>query len=383
MNYSELFAAIDALEEEYIRFWEDICMLESPTAYKAGVDAVAEFCCKKAESLGWETEIHYEEVSGNAVCITMNPTAAKAAVCFSGHMDTVQAVGSCGTPAVHKDDTYIYGPGVKDCKGGIVASFLAMEALQRCGFTARPIKLILQSDEENSAATSNQNTIRFMAEKAQGCEVFLNTEGYNAHKAVLWRKGIGKYRFSITGESSHASRCAREGASAIREAACKILQIEENKDEDGITMSCGTITGGTVVNVIPEKCEFSVDVRFATTQQMDEADAFLQRLADTNFVTGCTTQLTCLSRRPPMPKEERNFAMLDRINAIFEEAGLPVMKASGTLGGSDAANLTVAGITCVDSMGVTGDRTHSIRERALLCSLKECARRLGAAALGL
>ena len=35
------------------------------------------------------------------------------------------------------------------------------------------------------------------------------------------------------------------------------------------------------------------------------------------------------------------------------------------------------------SMGVTGDRTHSIRERALLCSLKECARRLGAAALGL
>ena len=185
MNYSELFAAIDALEEEYIRFWEDICMLESPTAYKAGVDAVAEFCCKKAESLGWETEIHYEEVSGNAVCITMNPNAPKAAVCFSGHMDTVQAVGSCGTPAVHKDDTYIYGPGVKDCKGGIVASFLAMEALQRCGFTARPIKLILQSDEENSAATSNQNTIRFMAENAQGCEVFLNTEGYNAHKAVF------------------------------------------------------------------------------------------------------------------------------------------------------------------------------------------------------
>ena len=46
-------------------------------------------------------------------------------------------------------------------------------------------------------------------------------------------------------------------------------------------------------------------------------------------------------------------------------------------------NITVAGITCVDSMGVTGDRTHSIRERALLCSLKECARRLSAAALGL
>lgn len=383
MDYASVFAAIDALNEEYTRFWEDICNLESPTKHKAGVDAVAEFCRKKAEEFGWETELHYEEVSGNALCITMNPNAAGAPVCFSGHMDTVQPVGACGTPAVRRDETYIYGPGVKDCKGGVAASFLAMAALERCGFSARPIKLILQSDEENSSATSGQNTIRFMAEKARGCVAFLNTEGYNAHRAVLWRKGISKYRIAITGESSHASRCAREGASAIREAAFKIMQIEEYKDEAGITMNCGTITGGTATNVIPEKCEFTVDVRYATVEQMEEARAFLERLASTVYVDGCTTELTRISCRPPMPKEERNFALLERVNAIYAEAGLPVMTASGTLGGSDAANLTVEGIPCVDSLGVTGDLTHSVRERALLTSLSECARRLAAAAVGL
>lgn len=383
MNYTSIFAAIDTLNEEYIGFWEDICNLESPTKYKPGVDAVAEFCRKKAESLGWETEVHYEEVSGNALCITMNPHAAGAPVCFSGHMDTVQPVGSCGTPAVRRDDTYLYGPGVKDCKGGVAASFLAMAALERCGFSARPVKLILQSDEENSSATSDQNTIRFMAEKARGCAAFLNTEGYNAHKTVLWRKGISKYRFAITGESSHASRCAREGASAIREAAFKIMQIEEYKDEAGITMSCGTIAGGTATNVIPEQCEFTVDVRYTSVEQMEEAHAFLERLANTAYVPGCKAELARISYRPPMPREDRNFALLEQVNAIYAEAGLPVLTASGTLGGSDAANLTVEGIPCLDSLGVTGDLTHSVRERALLSSLSECAKRLAAVAIGL
>ena len=50
----------------------------------------------------------------------------------------------------------MYGPGVMDCKGGIVAAIMAMEALEKCGFTERPVQLLLQSDEENGSATSNK-----------------------------------------------------------------------------------------------------------------------------------------------------------------------------------------------------------------------------------
>lgn len=383
MDYHQLFSAIDSLEAEYIRFWEDICNLESPTSYKPGVDAVADFCARQAEKYGWQVEIHHEEVSGNAVCITMNPDAPGKAVCFSGHMDTVHPVGSFGSPAVRKDETHIYGPGVTDCKGGVVASFLAMAALQQCGFSSRPVKLILQSDEENSSATSNKGTVNFMAEKAKNCAVFLNAEGHTPGTAALWRKGIGKYRFTITGKAAHASFCAKKGASAIREAAFKIMQIEEYKDHDGITMNCGTIQGGTAINVVPEQCEFTVDVRYATTAQLDEAHNFLTRLAATSFVEGCTSQLTQLSVRPAMDKEDRNFAMLEQMNAVYAAAGLPILIAKGANGGSDAADLTVRGITCVDSVGVEGEFIHSIREQAEIASLARCAKRLAAVAMGL
>ena len=73
----------------------------------------------------------------------MNPNAQGAPVCFSGHMDTVHPLGSFGEVPVHRDDRKIYGPGVIDCKGGVAASFMTMDALEKCGFNERPVKLIL------------------------------------------------------------------------------------------------------------------------------------------------------------------------------------------------------------------------------------------------
>lgn len=50
-------------------------------------------------------------------------------------MDTVHPVGLFGTPPVKQEGDKIYGPGVVDCKGGIVAAFFAMRTLNDCRFT--------------------------------------------------------------------------------------------------------------------------------------------------------------------------------------------------------------------------------------------------------
>ena len=57
MDFSALFDSIDALEEEYIRFWEDICNIESPTAYKAGVDAASYYLADIAKKKGFDIEM--------------------------------------------------------------------------------------------------------------------------------------------------------------------------------------------------------------------------------------------------------------------------------------------------------------------------------------
>lgn len=382
MDHQKLFASIESLEKDYFKFWEEICTIESPTNDKAGVDAVGAFCAEKAKQFGWQVTVHEEAVSGNALCITMNPDAPGKAVCFSAHMDTVHPVGLFGTPAVRFDEKNIYGPGVRDCKGGIVASFMAMEALHSMGFTGRPVKLILQSDEETSSKASDKRTIAFMAEMARDCEVFLNAESNLRGSVTMWRKGISKYRIDVTGKALHAGQCFR-GISAIREAAYKIVELEKFKNQEGITMNTGIIEGGTAINSVPETCSFSIDVRFSNTREMEEAHEFLQKLADTSFVEGSTATLTLVSRRPAMERTEKNMQALERMNALYESVGLTPMKFKGNFGGSDASDLTQLGITCVDSMGILGDHSHSIREYAELDSLVPCAKYLAVAAMGL
>jgi hypothetical protein len=58
----------------------------------------------------------------------------------------------------------IYGPGVIDCKGGIVAGLMAMDALEQCGFRARPVQMLLQSDEETG---SHGKAMDMMLEKGK------------------------------------------------------------------------------------------------------------------------------------------------------------------------------------------------------------------------
>ena len=375
MEQQKVFEVLEQLEEKYIRIWQEICEIESPTTYKEGVDAVGQYCIRIAEEFGWQVQTHHEEISGDPICITMNADSPEQAICLSGHMDTVHPVGSFGSPAVRMDDTYIYGPGVRDCKGGIVAAFMIMEALAKSGYTKRPIKLILQSDEENSSATSNKRTIDFMADRAKDCLAFFNLESFEQNKATIRRKGIMKYRFEITGKAGHAGKCYNY-ASAIAEAAHKILQIEKWKEKDGITCNVGTITGGTGINVVPETCSFQVDVRFVDENTRLQISDVLQQVADKSYVEGTSCQLTLVSMRPAMPKYEPNEALLEKANTIFAKTGLPVLEPYFAPGGSDCSNLVTKGVTGLDSLGIEGSDSHSLKEKAELASLVRCGKRM-------
>ncbi|MBQ8815557.1 MAG: M20/M25/M40 family metallo-hydrolase [Lachnospiraceae bacterium] len=374
-----LFARLDELEKEYLRFWIDVCKIESPSEYKEGVDRVGAYFVKKAGERGWKVEVQKQSVSGDCVCITMNPEAEDRPIVFSGHMDTVHPLGLFGDEVVTWDEEKIYGPGVTDCKGGVVAGFYAMAALEDCGFTARPVKLILQSDEEVSSRTSNKETVNYMFAQAENCAAFLNCEPHKDNHITISRKGISRYEFEVKGKVTHALSCY-EGASAVREAAYKIIELEKLKDEHGITCNCGLIQGGTAENTVPGCCVFTADVRYMNHQQMAEADRLVEEVAGRSFVEGASCEVTLKSRRQPMERNERNEALLDAINRIYAKVGLPQMTGSHSNGGSDAADMTSRGLPCLDSFGTEGGKIHRREEYAYLRSLKESAKRLAAVA---
>ncbi len=374
-----LFARIDALENEYIHFWIDVCKIESPTEFKEGVDRVGRYFIEKAMAHGWKIEVQKQLISGDCICITMNPEVEARPVVFSGHMDTVHPIGFFGEEVVTCDEEKIYGPGVLDCKGGAVAAFHAMAALEDIGFKGRPVMLLLQSDEENSSRTSNKGTVRFMCEQSEGAIAFLNCEGHTKDKATVSRKGISKYEFEVNGKAVHASRCYN-GASAICEAAYKIIELEKMKVPAGLTCNCGLIQGGTAVNTVPDKCVFTADIRFSNKQEMIEADDLVKAIAAKAFIEGTNCKVTLKSRRPAMERTEKNLALLNKINEIYLEEGIKVLGEIHRPGGSDAAEITEHGIPCLDGFGVEGGEIHSRDEWAYLSSLSEAAKRMAAVA---
>ena len=379
MKCDKIFSCIDTLQNKYIKLWIDACNIESPTDFKEGVDKCGKLFIDKAKELGFEIDIHTEEVSGNAVCITMNPESKERPVVFSGHIDTVHPLGLFGTPATHCNAENIYGPGVVDCKGGVVAGLLAMEALKECGFTSRPVKLFLQSDEENGSRFCDKRTVKYMYEKSRDAIAFLNTESYHPGQAILTRKGILKYSFEITGKAAHASKCY-EGTSAIAEAAYKIAELEKLKDPEGLTCNCGLISGGTAENTVPEKCTFTADIRFATQDEMNRAKALAEEIAEKSVIGGTTCNLKLASYRVAMEKNDKNILLLDKINEIYKENNIPLVAPSSGNGGSDASDMSAYGVPSIDCMGVEGKSIHSINECARLSSLAESAKRLASVA---
>lgn len=379
ISYEKIFNKIDELKDKYLNIWKEVVEIESPTNFKEGVDKVGKYFTNKAARLLWDVEVNEQEVAGNALCITMNPNALSKPIAVSGHMDTVHPVGLMKT---YIDSDKIYGPGCTDCKGGLIVCMLAMEALKECGYTDRPIKFILQSDEEVGSRFSNKKTIEFMCEKAKDAIAFLNTEMYVDNTAVTTRKGIRRYLLKITGRAAHSSIC-QEGASAITEASYKIIELEKMKQADDITINVGTINGGTTPNTVPAYVECQIDVRFNNEEQMEEADKYIKDICSKTYIEGTSTVLELMSTRIAMSKKDYNTDLLNKMNDVFKECGLSELEARKATGGSDAAYTSAAGIPTIDSIGVSGGFIHSKDEYANISSLAENAKRMAAVIYGI
>ena len=369
-----VFLVIDELCDKYLGVLIDACNIESKSDNKEGVDAVGEYFSNIAREMGYTQNKREFEQAGNVYSFTYNPCGEKKPISLSAHMDTVHEKGLFGYPPTHVEGDYVYGPGVGDCKGNIAIELLVMEALKRCGYKERPVKLILQSDEEVSSSLSDHKTIEFMVDEARGSAAFLNAESHNAARCLsIGRKGIVTYKVVVKGKKVHAGYCTR-GANAIKEAAHKIIEFEEGNDIDSITFNCGKINGGAAKNIVADYCEFFVEYRFKNMEEKRIADEKFKRIIETVHVEGTTTSVEQLSWRLPMEPDEKNKRLVEIINGIMDDVGIEPFKAITTAGGADSAYTSLAGIPTIDSIGIEAEDIHTVRERARILSIAEMAK---------
>lgn len=374
----DVFVYIDDHKAQMMDLWQDLVNQDSPASYREGVDLVAKRVFKELEEAGASTRWDEE---GKAL-IAEIPGDSRAPVLLLGHMDTVFPVGEAARRPFTVEGSRVTGPGALDMKGGVAVMLSALKALHSAGFSGRPLKVILVSDEE-IAHNGSKATVMLQRE-ARGCAACFNCEtGYEDNSLVIGRKGGVVFKAAVHGIAAHAGNNPRQGRSAIWEMAKKIDDIQNMTDWDkGITFNVGTIKGGTVSNAIPDYCEVEGDIRFQDPDISPFVKEELLKVLNHTYIEGTKTELLLYHEGMlPMKMTEENRKLFEFVKKTGEENGIPVSEGKLVGGGSDSGYVVYAGVPTVCAIGVKGRFNHTRDEYALKDSLFERAKLLGAVIL--
>ncbi len=379
----QALAYLDQCREEMLFLWETLVRMESPSADPEAIDRLASHLDTYCRALGMETEKFRPEGAGTCLAAA-TPARALPPILLLGHMDTVHPVGSFPGGPFTRRDGCVYGPGVHDCKGGLVMALYVIRALQHIGYDRRQLRLALVSDEETGHSLSQMASVEFLERHAQGCgAAFTFESGLLNGDIVTGRKGGGVIRLTVEGIASHCGTAPEKGASAVREAARKVVAIEDLTDFSRVTFNCGLIRGGSSVNVVPDRCEVSVALRFHTNRDRDEALSALQSICGRVETPGTQCTLSPLAGFPAMEETDRTAALFALYRETSTALGLGTPESVYSAGCSDSAFTTSMGIPTLCAVGVLGQGQHSPDEHAFADSLLPQAKRLAAAILAL
>ena len=340
---------------------QQLVRINSHTFNKTGVDQVSDLFTEWLEALGFEAEHHPRQQIGDHVHYR-TPDGGGQKLLLLGHADTVFAPGRFET--FHEDETWVYGPGVCDMKGGLVVALEALRKVRAQG-ELRDVDFLLVSDEETGSDDSRALTTE-LAAGYHACLVF-EAAGANM-EVVVGRKGIGTFRIDIKGKAAHAGVRYSEGINANLEAAHKLIALTELTDLSlGTTVNVGKITGGVGANTISPEASLLIEMRYRTPEERDRLLMELDNIVRQRFVEGTEATLSGGLQRDvmaPNPAQQQLLATLQRLHG----APLPSESRGGV---SDANLVAAAGVATLDGFGPFGDGDHTVDERALKTSFDE------------
>ena len=357
--------------------------LNSGSFNSAGVDACAAHLRELFAPLGADAEsiavapYRYtddrgewrERPLGHALRLRKRPDAPLR-VFLCGHLDTVFGAEHPFQNARVAGDDRMQGPGVADLKGGLLAMFLALSALEQSPQRERiGWEVLFNPDEE----LGSQGSAPLLAEAAQRNHFGLIYEpAYPDGGLASERKGSGNFDIVVRGRAAHAGRNPEDGRNAIAAAATLATALHGiNGRREGLTLNVGYVHGGGPLNIVPERCVLKFNVR--TSRLEDEAwllDTVQQLVDAAGSREGYALELRGGFTRPPKPVSAGTARLQQLLSGCGETLGLQ-LQFRPTGGCCDGNNLAAHGLANVDNLGVVGGEIHSDREWMRISSLAE------------
>lgn len=290
---------------------------------------IAEYCGKLLQENGFDIKYYpYKENRLNVVA-EFGLSENRDPIVLSGHFDVVplgQNKWSIDPFAGKIIDDKLYGRGSADMKSGVAA--IITSAIKRAN-TSIPeggIRIILSASEEDGCKGISHlvNSAEKKLGKARGIIVAEPTNNL----PICGHKGALYMWVKVTGVTAHSSM-PEKGDNAIYKAARAITKIENykfNVEEDPIlgipTINIGVIKGGLNINSVPDKAEFSIDIRSTTKINHKKVIEEFQDLLGDEFSIE-----TLIDRKPVFTNESDPFVKLvdklvgvDRINDEIPKA---------------------------------------------------------------
>lgn len=271
------------------------------------------------ESLLMSEGVETKRIQNNIWAKNKRFDVSKPTLLLNSHHDTVKPnAGYTKDPfKATVEDGKLYGLGSNDA-GGCLVSLLA--TFLHFYEEEMPYNIILLASAEEEI--SGKNGVALALPELGKIDFAIVGEPTLMQMAVA-EKGLMVLDCSVKGKAGHAAR--NEGENAIYKALPIIdwfqnYRFEKESDWLGpIKMSVTQVNSGTQHNVVPDLCQFVVDVRTTDVMSNQEVLEFIQRSVDCEVVARST-----------------------RLNPSSIPADHPIVKAGQTLGMSQYGSPTLS-----------------------------------------
>ena len=242
------------------------------TSFKSNLDLI-KFIENYLNDLNIKSELIYDETKNKANLFTTIGPNLQGGIVLSGHTDVVPITKQNWTSdpfILTERDNKLFGRGSSDMKG-FIAIVLSRVSTMVEKKLKKPIHLAFSYDEE-IGCVGVHSLLDLIKKKSINPEFCIVGEP-TSMEMVIGHKGKHAYDVKVDGLSCHSGQ-APYGVNAINYASKLINYIEEINKEKSIkgpfdneyeipysTLHTGLIKGGTILNIVPNLCEFEFEIR--------------------------------------------------------------------------------------------------------------------------
>lgn len=279
-----------------------------PGTDQTGEQAIGEYVADFLRALGAEVTLDPVEPGRPNVIASFTPDNPVAHLAFAPHLDTVSVAGMGIAPfdPVIRDGK-LFGRGSTDTKGPMAAALWAVREWAQS--SAREKSRIRWSFLALMGEEAGNDGAHALVKNGFSSDLTLVLEPtrlgvVTAHKGALWLE------IETTGVACHGST-PNQGRNAIYAMRRVLALIEEKIIPDlsrhphaklgAPTLNVGTISGGSKINIVPDRCRVEIDCRVVPGV---DAEKFRRRIESDLSAVAPGVSVRLLRYSPPLDTDE-------------------------------------------------------------------------------